>query len=142
MGSGGAAAEDGDARGVCAVPDQAGCDYEDSCDHSIWSHREVQEGFRAATGDTHSCALSNGFIDIMAEMQHEMAKEKGVMVEDEWGKEWELLTQLFADGAHHFASCTNCVKGLEERFEIATLWSAFFGMEHRTTIGRPSAMQW
>jgi len=28
-------------------------------------------------------------------MQHEMAKEKGVMVEDEWGKEWELLTQLF-----------------------------------------------
>jgi len=27
-----------------------------------------------------------------------MAKEKGVMVEDEWGKEWELLTQLFAAG--------------------------------------------
>ena len=43
-------------------------------------------------GGTHSCALWNGFIDIMAEMQHEMAQEKGVMVEDKWGKEWELLT--------------------------------------------------
>ena len=40
-------------------------------------------------GGNHSCALWNGFIDIMAEMQHEMSKEKGVMVEDEWGKEWE-----------------------------------------------------
>ena len=29
----------------------------------------------------------------MAEMQHEMAQEKGVMVEDEWGREWELLTK-------------------------------------------------
>ena len=37
-------------------------------------------------GGTHSCALWNGFIDIMAEMQHEMAQEKGVMVEDEWGR--------------------------------------------------------
>ena len=62
-----------------------------------------------------------------------MAREKGVMVEDEWGKEWELLTQLFADDAHHCTSGTNCVKGLEERFEIATLWFAFFGMEHRAT---------
>ena len=95
----------------------------------------VTEKFRRASGlpqgGTHSCALWNGFIDIMAEMQHEMAKRKGVMVEDEWGKEWELLTQLFADDAHHCASGTDCVKGLEERFEIATLWSAFFGMEHR-----------
>ena len=59
MGSGGGAAEDGGARGVCAVPGQAGCDYEDSCDHNICSHREVQEGFRAATpqGGTHRCAL-------------------------------------------------------------------------------------
>ena len=59
----------------------------------------------------------------MVEMQHEMAREKGVMVEDKWGKEWELLTQLFADDAHHCASGTNCVKGLGEGFEIATLWS-------------------
>ena len=66
----------------------------------------------------------NGFIDIMAAVQHEMAHEKGVMVEDEWGKEWELLTQLFADDAHHCASGTNCVKGLGEGFEISTLWSA------------------
>jgi hypothetical protein len=97
----------------------------------------VTEKFRRASelpqGGTHSCALWNGFIDIMAEMQHEMAKEKGVMVEDEWGKEWELLTQLFADDAHHCASGSRCVEGLEERFEIATLWSAFFGMEHRAT---------
>ena len=84
-------------------------------------------------GHTHSCALWNGFIDIMAEMQHEVAQEKGVMVEDEWGKEWVLLTQLIADDAHHCASGTNCVKGLEERFEIATMWSASFGMEHRAT---------
>ena len=65
------------------------------------------------------------------------------MVEGEWGKVWELLTQLFADDAHHCASGTNCVKGLEERFEIATLGSAFFGMEHRATkfnavVGRGS----
>ena len=63
----------------------------------------VTEKFRRASGlpqgGTHSCALWNGFIDIMAEMQHEMAKEREVMVEDEWGKEWELLTQLFADDA-------------------------------------------
>ena len=52
---------------------------------------------------------------------------------DEWGKEWELLIQLFADDAHHCASGSNCVKGLEERFEIATLWFAFFGVEHRAT---------
>ena len=69
----------------------------------------------------------------MAEMQHGIAGERGVMVEDEWGKEWELLTQLFADDAHHCASGNRCVEGLEERFEITTLWSAFFGMEHRAT---------
>ena len=67
----------------------------------------------------------------MAEMQHGMAVEKGVMVEAEWGKECELLTQLFADDAHHCASGSRCVEGLEERFEIATRWSAFWGMEHR-----------
>ena len=43
----------------------------------------------------------------MAEMQREMAREKGVMVEDKWGKEWELLTQRFADDAHHCASGPN-----------------------------------
>ena len=57
----------------------------------------VTEKFRRASGlpqgGTHSCALWNGFIDIMAEMQHEISEEKGVMVEDEWRKEWELLTQ-------------------------------------------------
>ena len=74
----------------------------------------------------------------MAEMQHGMAKEKGVMVEDEWGKEWELLTQLFADDAHRCASESTCVEGLEERFEVATLRSAFLGW----SIGRPSAMLW
>ena len=73
------------------------------------------------------------FTDIMAEMQHEMAQEEGVMMEDEWGKEWELLTQFFADDAHHCASGADCVKGLEERFEIATMWHVFFGMEHRAT---------
>ena len=111
----------------------------------------VTEKFRRASGlpqgGTHSCALWNGFIDIMAEMQHEMAQEKGVMVEDEWGKEWELLTQLFADDAHHCASGPRCVEGLEERFEIATLWSAFFGMEHRATkcnavVGRWGKAEW
>jgi ribonuclease HI len=111
----------------------------------------VTDKFRRASGlpqgGTHSCALWNGFIDIMAEMQHGMAKEKGVMVEDEWGKEWELLTQLFADDAHHCASGSRCVEGLEERFEIATLWSAFFGMEHRATkcnavVGRWSGGEW
>ena len=80
-------------------------------------------------------------------MQHEMAKEKGVMAEDEWGKEWELLTQLYADDAHHCASGSGCVEGLEERFEVATLWSAFFGVEHRTTkcnatVGRWGAGEW
>ena len=55
------------------------------------------------------------------------------MVEDEWGKEWELLTQPFADDAHHCASGSRCVEGLEERFEIATLWSTFWGMEHGAT---------
>ena len=71
-----------------------------------------------------------------------MAKEKGVMVEDEWGKEWELLTQLFADDAHHCASGSRCVEGLEERFEIATLWSAFFGMEHRATKCNATVGRW
>jgi hypothetical protein len=123
-----------------------GSAHKDGCDHSIWGYREVQEGFRAATG-THSCALWNGFIDIMAEMQHEMTQEKGVMVEDEWGKEWKLLTQRFADDAHHCASGANCVKGLEEKFEIATAWSAFFGIELRATkcnavVGRWSEAEW
>ena len=111
----------------------------------------VTEKFRRASGlpqgGTHSCAVWNGFIDIMAEMQHGMAKEKGVMVEDSWGKEWELISQLFADDAHHCASGASCVAGLEERFEIATLWSAFFGMEHRATkcnavVGRWSEGKW
>ena len=36
---------------------------------------------------------------------------------------------------------------MEERFEIATLWSAFFGMEHRATtcnavVGRWSGGEW
>jgi hypothetical protein len=80
-------------------------------------------------------------------MQHEMAQERGVMVEDEGGKEWELLTQLFADDAHHCAFGSNCVSGLEERFEIATIWSAFFGVEHRATkcnavVGRWSKAEW
>ena len=62
-------------------------------------------------------------------------------------KEWELLTQLFADDAHHCASGTNCVKWHEGRFEIATLWSAAFGMEHKATkcnamIGRWSKTEW
>ena len=48
----------------------------------------------------------------MAEMQHGMVDERGVMVEDEWGKEWELPNQLFADAAHHYASCSRCVEGL------------------------------
>ena len=47
----------------------------------------VTEKFRRASGlpqgGTHSCALRNVFIDIMAEMQHKMAQEKGVMVEGE-----------------------------------------------------------
>ena len=55
------------------------------------------------------------------------------MVEDEWAKECEPLAQLFADGTHHCASGADCVKGLDERFEIAIVWSAFFGMEHRAT---------
>ena len=62
------------------------------------------EKFRRASGlpqgGTHSCALWNGFIGIMSEVQHGMAEEKGVIVEDEWGMEWELLTQLFANDAH------------------------------------------
>ena len=97
----------------------------------------VTKKFRRASGlsqgGTRSCALWNGFIDIMVEMQHGVAKEKGVMVEDEWREEWELLAQLFSDDAHHCASGSRCVEGLEERFEIATLWSAFLGMEHRAT---------
>ena len=111
----------------------------------------VTEKFRRTSGlprgGTHSCALWNGFIDIMAEMQHEMTQEKGVTVEDEWGKEWELLTQLFANDAHYCASGADCLKGLEERFEIATLWSAFFEMEHRASkcnavVGRRSKAEW
>ena len=31
----------GGAKGVCTLPDQVGCDYEDSCEHSIWSRGEV-----------------------------------------------------------------------------------------------------
>ena len=58
----------------------------------------VTEKFRRTSGlsqgGTHSCALQNGFIDIMSEMQHEMVQEKGVMVEDEREKEWELPTAL------------------------------------------------
>ena len=112
---------------------------------------EVTEKFRRASGlpqgGTHSCALWNGFIDIMAEMQHGMADKNGVLVEDEWGKEWELITQLFADDAHHCAAGKDCVEGLEERFMIATLWSAFFGMEHRATkcnavVGRWQGGEW
>ena len=42
----------------------------------------VTEKFRSATGlpqgGAHSCALWNGFIGIVAEMQHDMAVEKGV----------------------------------------------------------------
>ena len=39
------------------------------------------------------------------------------------------------------------MEGLEERFEIATLWSAFFGMEHRATkwnavVGRWGEGEW
>ena len=69
------------------------------------------------------------------------------MVEDEWDKEWESLPQLFADDAHHYASGSRCVEGPEERFEIATLWSAFFGMEHRATkcnavVGRWGVGEW
>ena len=46
---------------------------------------------------------------------------------------------------HHAGS--KCVGGLEERFEIATLWSAFFGMEHRATkcnavVGRWGDGEW
>ena len=52
----------------------------------------VTDKFRRASGlpqgGTHSCAMWNGFVDIMAEMQHEKAQEKGEMVEEEWGKEW------------------------------------------------------
>ena len=77
-------------------------------------------------------------MDIMAEMRHGMAVEKGVMVEDEWGKEWELLFLLFADDAHHCASGSRCVEGLEERSEIATLWSAFWGWN----TGQLDAMLW
>ena len=54
----------------------------------------------------------------------------------------ELLTQLFADDAHHCVSGTDCVKGLEERFEIATPWSAFFGMEHRATRCNGAVGRW
>ena len=114
MGSGSGAEENGGTRGVCAVPGEAGYAHKDCCDHSLWSDREIQKASGLPQGGTHSSALWNGFIDIMAEMQHEMAREKGVRVEDEWGKEWELLTQLFADDAHHCASGTNCVKGLGE----------------------------
>ena len=133
MGSRGGTDEDGGTRRFCEVSDQANSTDKDSSDNPLWGYRQVQKGIRAATGRHPQLLLWNGFIDIMAEMQHGMAKEKGVMVEDEWGKEWELLTQLFADDAHHCASGSRCVEGLEERFEIATLWSAFFGMEHRAT---------
>ena len=60
-------------------------------------------------------------MDVMTEMQSGMAMERGVMVEDEWGRCHELYTQLFADDAHHCASGSRCVQGLEERFEVATL---------------------
>ena len=77
---------------------------------AVFTPSGVTEEFRRASGlpqgGTHSCAMWNGFIDVMAEMQHEMARQKGVMVEDEW----ELLTQLFTDDSHHCASGTNCVK--------------------------------
>lgn len=106
----------------------------------------VTDKFRRASGlpqgGTHSCALWNGFIDIMAEMQHGLDEEKGGMVEGEWGKEWELITQLFADDAHHCAAGENRVKGLEERFKIATLWSASFGMEHRATKCNAAVGRW
>ena len=78
----------------------------------------------------------------MAEMQHGMAVERRVMVEDEWGKEWEVLTQIFADDAHHCVSGSRCGEGLEERFDIATLWSAFFGMEHRATTYNAEVGRW
>ena len=51
----------------------------------------VTEKFRRASwlpqGGIHSCALSNDFGDITAAMQHEMSREKGVMVDDEMGEE-------------------------------------------------------
>ena len=75
----------------------------------------------------------------MAEVQHGVAVEGGVAVEDEWGKGWELLTQLFADDAHHCASDSRCVGGLGERVEIATL-SGLHPLWWST--GQPSAMQW
>ena len=56
------------------------------CGHPIWGYRGAQEGSMFATGGTHSCALWGGLIDIMAEMQHGMAKEEGVVMVGEWGR--------------------------------------------------------
>ena len=47
----------------------------------------------------------------MAGIQHEVAHEKGGMVEDELGKEWEMQTQLFADDAHHCPRKVDCTFG-------------------------------
>ena len=122
------------------VSDQAGSANRDNNDLPPFGVMErSRRTARLPQGGIHSGALLNGFIDIMAEMQHGMADERGVMVEGEWDKEWELLTRLFADDAHHCASGSRCVEGPEEMLEIATLSGLHsFGW----STGQPSAMLW
>ena len=86
-----------------------------------------------AQGGPHSCAQWNALIDVMAEMQRGLARADGVKLVDAHGKVMELLVQLYADDAHHCASGQMCVEGLEERFETAALWGAFFGLVNRVS---------
>ncbi len=51
----------------------------------------------------------------------------GVMLPDQWGKLAEEFLGMFCDDTHYGSSGPRCKEGLEERFEIATLWGAFCG---------------
>lgn len=95
----------------------------------------LTSAFRRAAGlpqgGTESCQQFNAVMDMLACAQEAMATERGVVIPDEWGAAVELHLGMFCDDTHYGAAGERCVAGLEERFRIAALWSAFLGMEHR-----------
>ena len=97
----------------------------------------ITERFRRAAGlpqgGTESCALFDGVMDILADMQDRMSTEQGALLPDQFGELFESLAQIFCDDAHYSSSGERNKEGLEERFRIAALFCAFTGMKHRAT---------
>jgi hypothetical protein len=86
-------------------------------------------------GGTESCAQFNAVMDVLACMMEDLSTELGVMLPDQWGRMTEELLGMFCDDTHYGSSGPRCKEGLEERFEIATLWGAFCGMIRRAEKG-------